>query len=355
MAPVTLPDLVADPELRLDLEEADALPEVVVLVEPTADVLEAYTLEEKIGVIAVIAGPPEARAAALAAGVLEAVDPAHPAEARARIVMAVARFRSRLRLEAARDVLDAQTAALERDLRLAAKLQKSLLPPHPEVPGVRIATAYLPREFVSGDTYDVRYVDADHLVLYTLDAVGHGVRAALLTMLLRDALRPLDGQRLRDPAEVVADLDRAVRGADLQEGVTAACCYAILEVKTGRLRVANAGHPLPVRLARAGGPAQPLGDTGLLLGVQANGYPTAEVALVPGDRVVLFTDGADVNYDGSFQAQLERHRDLELMDQVGGALGAAVRLDDEGRPEDDVTVLAVEWLGPAGPGAGGGA
>jgi phosphoserine phosphatase RsbU/P len=328
-------------ELRRELDEADALDEVVVLVEPTPAVLEAYTIEERLGVIAVIgAGGPTARAAALEAGALEVVDPAQPVEARARVATAVARFRSRLRLEAARDALDAQSTTLERDLRLAATLQKSLLPRRPELPGLEVATAFLPREFVSGDTWDLRRLDAEHVAFYTLDAVGHGVRAALLTMLLRAAVKPLDGARVRDPGEVLADLDRAISEADQVESCTAACCYGVLSLATWRVRLASAGHPLPVRLAA--GASGTVGEAGLLLGVEAGTWTAADVALAPGDRLVLYTDGADPRYDGSFARELERHRDLQLMDQVGGALGASVALDDEGRPEDDVTVLALE-------------
>src|SRR5687767_12344863 len=72
LSPVTTrPALEIPASLREELELADALPEVVVLIEPSPEVLEAYTVEEKLAVIAVMAGTPEARAAALEAGALE--------------------------------------------------------------------------------------------------------------------------------------------------------------------------------------------------------------------------------------------------------------------------------------------
>lgn len=340
----TRPALEIPASLRAELELADSLPEVVVLVEPSPEVLEAYTVEEKLAVIAVMAGPPETRAAALEAGALEVLDPREPIEARARLVTAVARFRSRLRLEEAREELGRQGASLERDLQLAARLQRSFLPRLPELErrGVKFASAYLPREFVSGDSYEARWIDADHLAIYTLDAVGHGVRAALLTVLLRSAFRPLDAAgKPRPPGEVLEELDRVLRDADLAESPTAAFCYGLLDVPAGRLSLANAGHPLPMRL-RATGDVEALGNSGLLLGVQTERYETIEVQLAPGDRVFLATDGLDPAYTASFMEQLVRHRDLDLMDQVGGALGTVIALDAEGRPDDDVTVLALE-------------
>lgn len=345
---MTVPALAIPPELRAALEEADALPEVVVLVDPSPEVLEAYTVEERLAVIAVISGPPEARAAALEAGAVEVLDPRQPVEALARLETAVARFRSRLRLEEARDALDRQTEALERDLRLAARLQRSFLPRLSELerPGLRFASAYLPREFVSGDSYDARWLDEERLAFYTLDSVGHGVRAALLTTLLRSAFRPLDVDgRVRAPGEVLEELDRVLRDAELDESPTAAFCYGLLDLPRRRLRIANAGHPLPLRLGPTG-EIEPLGGSGLLLGVEPERYETWEVELAPGDRVIFHTDGAEPSYEHRFADQLVKHRDLELMDLLGGALGAAITLDDEGRPEDDVTVLALELVDP---------
>jgi phosphoserine phosphatase RsbU/P len=346
------------PALRGALDEFDTLPEIVVLVDPEPEVLEAYALEERLSVIAVVSGEGEEgslrRAEALDAGALEVIDPTmSDAEALARVNTAVARFRSRLRVEAARDELDRHSESLERDLLMAARLQRSFLPDlREDVPGFRFAAAYLPQEFVSGDTYDLRVVEVDeqgkptHVALYTLDAVGHGVRAALLMVLLRAVFRPVDTDgRLRPPHDVVGELERCMRETRLDESPTAAFCYGVLDVERGRLAVANAGHPLPVIL-RAGGGVERVGTSGLLLGVVPEEYETTTVELRPGDRVFFFTDGADVEYDDGFIRQLEQHAglDLSLEEHVGGALGATIELDAEGRPPDDVTVLALEVI-----------
>ena len=350
-APAGAGALAIPPALREELDEAAGHPEIVVLEAPSPEVLEAYALEERLGVIAVLEGTEAERAAALDAGALEVVDPRAPLEARARIRTAVARFRSRLRLEASRDEIDRQAELVERDLRLAARLQRSFLPRGwPPAPGVAFAAAWLPREYVSGDSYDVRQVAPGLLGLYTLDAMGHGVRAALLTVLLREAFQPLgpDG-RPRPPGEVLGLLDERLREADLDESPTAACCYALLDLAARTLTIANAGHPLPLRV-RADGAVEALGESGMLLGVLPERYESTVVALAPGDRVFLFTDGADDAYGARLGEALARHRDLELMDMIGGALGATVALDDEGRPDDDTTVLAFEVAAPP-PGA----
>jgi len=345
-AEIPLPDA-----LREDLYEADALPEVAVLFDPAPEVLEAYALEPSVGVIAVVRGGAVGRRAALELGALEAIsEDLEEEEARLRLRIAIERWISRLELEQDREHLAAQTSTLERNLRLAARLQRSFLPVSlPTLDAVQFSTAFLPQEFVSGDSYEIRRLDRRYVAIYTLDAVGHGVRAALLTVLLRAHFEPLgrDGAP-RDPAEVLADLNQALLDAHLEDSPTAAFCYGLLDTERGSMRLANAGHPPPLALL-PDGRREYLGGSGLLLGVDAIPYSSDEVQLDPGTRVFFFTDGADVGYDEGFAAQLELHRDLELEDQVGGALGAVITLDDEGRPEDDITVVALSYVGATAP------
>lgn len=334
-------ELAAGVAKELDL--ADGLDEIAVVYDPVADVLEAYAFEGRVGVIAVVTGSPTERVAALHAGALDVIHPdLTEAEAVARIQTAVARFRSRLHLEVTRDALSEKADDTERNLRLAARLQRSFLPRSlPEIPGITFSTAYLPQEFVSGDTYEVRRLGPTQVGVYTLDAVGHGVRAALLTTLLRSVFRPLDGETIRPPHEVLGELNRHLLDADLEESPTAAFCYGVLDTERLVLTLANAGHPQPVRI-RTDGALDRLGVSGLLLGVDPTHYESVDVQLAAGERVCLYTDGADPNYDDAFAKQLSLHRELDLEDQIGGALGAIIRLDAEGRPEDDVTAVAFQ-------------
>ncbi|MEZ6186866.1 MAG: PP2C family protein-serine/threonine phosphatase [Planctomycetota bacterium] len=331
------------PDLAEALRRAALVDEIAVLHDPSPEVLEAYGLDDQLGVIAWISGGPAARAAALGAGALEVVHPdMDPEEARLRVETAVARFRSRIELERAREAQLESEAERTQDLRLAARLQRSLLPQELPQQGVRCAAFYYPRELVSGDAYGVFEV-GQHLVFYTLDAVGHGVRGALISLILRSALEPLDPDGApRPPHEVLADLDRLLCGTRVAETPTAAICYAVLDRARGALEVACAGHPPPVRL-RATGARVEIDAAGLLLGIQPWDYASESVDLEPGDRVFLFTDGVGADSGQAFVAQLERHRDLPLDEQVGGALGNVIEFDAEGRPEDDVTVFALEY------------
>jgi phosphoserine phosphatase RsbU/P len=326
-----------------ELEAADRLPEIAVVYDPVPEVLEAYAFEGRVGVIAVVSGGASDRVAALEAGALEVIHPDMAEfEACARLGAATARFRSRLLLEQTSETLARRADTTERNLQLAARLQRSFLPRTlPEIHGVSFSAAYLPQDFVSGDTYEVRVLAPGKIAVYTLDAVGHGVRAALLTTLLRSVFRPMDGATIRPPGDVLADLNQHLLDAQLEESPTAAFCYGILDCNALTLELANAGHPDPVRLSGAGG-SEPIGTSGLLLGVDPTVYESSTITLAKGERVFFFTDGADPNYDHRFADQLSLHKGLSLEDQVGGALGAVIQLDAEGRPEDDVTAVAFQ-------------
>lgn len=330
-------------ELADALARAASVREIVVLRDPSADVLEAYGLDDQLGVLAWVSGGAAARAAALEAGALEVVYPEmDEVEARVRVETAVARFRSRLHLERAREAQLLAGAELEQDLRLAARLQRALLPDEFPQDRVQFAPFYYPREFVSGDAYGVQEF-GDSLVCYTIDSVGHGVRAALISILLRSALRPLDEHgELRPPGEILRELDELLCSTRVDETPTAAICYGVLDRSTGTLEVAAAGHPPPVRL-RPTGERVEIDASGLLLGIQPWDYASVSVELEPGDRVFFFTDGVGVDSGTEFIEELVRHRDLSLEEQVGGALGGVIELDEDGRPADDVTVLAFEF------------
>lgn len=337
------------PSLLKIVAEATTIPEVVVLHDPSPEELEAISLEARLAVIAIVPGRPEARALALRAGALEAIDPDLPeVEIRARVETAIARFRARKSQEDTSQVLDKQATQLRRDLLLASRLQRSFLPQKlPVVEGYSFAAAYYPRDLVSGDTYDVRFVDASHLAIYTSDAMGHGIRGALISTALRSRFRPLrpDGDKtaIRPPHEVLAELDQSLRDADLAESPTAAMCYGVLDLAARRIALANGGHPLPVRI-RADGTVDLIGKSCLLLGIIPEEYVTVEVDLAPGDRVFFHTDGADAAYEGRFKEELAARRNLGLEDQVHGALAAVLVLDAEGQREDDVAVVAFEVL-----------
>ncbi|RKY23550.1 MAG: hypothetical protein DRP62_05685 [Planctomycetota bacterium] len=191
-------------------------------------------------------------------------------------------------------------------LRMAGLLQRDFLPSQlPDTSRLHWAAIFLPAEWVSGDIYDVVRLDERHIGFYVADVVGHGMPAALLTMFLKQALvmrqTTGDSYRIFSPAEVMKNLNLAMTGQKLSGYQFATCCYCLLNIDTLRLTYARAGHPYPI-LVRSQQPQQ-LEIQGSLLGIfeQAE-FPQQTVQLQSGDKLLLYSDGAE-RFIGGFSDQ----------------------------------------------------
>jgi sigma-B regulation protein RsbU (phosphoserine phosphatase) len=193
---------------------------------------------------------------------------------------------------------DAFVDGLKEQLRLAGLVQRDFLPSQlPNTEEVRWAATFLPAEWVSGDIYDIARIDEQHIGFYVADAVGHSMPAALLTMFIKQALQMRqtveNSYRIFAPAEVVKNLNQKMTGQKLSGYQFVTCCYCMLNLKTRQLSFARAGHPYPI-LLRKDQPPQQLETRGALLGVFENAeFVQQSVQLERGDRLLLYSDGAE--------------------------------------------------------------
>jgi sigma-B regulation protein RsbU (phosphoserine phosphatase) len=193
---------------------------------------------------------------------------------------------------------DAFVDGLKEQLRLAGLVQRDFLPSQlPNSEEVRWAATFLPAEWVSGDIYDIARIDEQHVGFYVADAVGHSMPAALLTMFIKQALQMRqtveNSYRIFAPAEVVKNLNQKMTGQKLSGYQFVTCCYCMLNLKTRQLSFARAGHPYPI-LLRKDQPPQQLETRGSLLGVFENAeFVQQSVQLERGDRLLLYSDGAE--------------------------------------------------------------
>ena len=187
---------------------------------------------------------------------------------------------------------------LDEQIRLAAKLQQDFLPGRlPEVGPVRFGAMYRPYRWVSGDIYDVARLDELHVGLYIVDAVGHGLPAALLTMFVKKALQTkrIIGQtyEIVPPHLALEELNADICEQDLPSCQFCSAVYAVVNTRTLELTYCRAGHPAPV-VFHADGTWDCLDGPGVLLGMRPDQDFSSQVyQLAPGDRVVLYTDGAE--------------------------------------------------------------
>jgi serine phosphatase RsbU (regulator of sigma subunit) len=209
---------------------------------------------------------------------------------------------------------------IEQELRVARLIQQTLLPKHvPDVAGYQLAAYYQPAREVGGDFYDFLELDEDHLGLVVGDVTDKGVPAAIVMATTRTMLRA-SAQRLDSPGEVLKRVnDVIVR--DIPPNMFITCLYAILDLKSGLLRYANAGHDLPYRRrstshgAGAGGGAEELRATGMPLGLLPGmSYEEKEIILQRGDTVLFYSDGLVEAHDP--------HREMFGFPRLQGLVGA---------------------------------
>jgi serine phosphatase RsbU (regulator of sigma subunit)/predicted ester cyclase len=179
---------------------------------------------------------------------------------------------------------------VEQELRVAQSIQHALLPKDlPELEGWEIAHHYRPAREVGGDFYDFLHLDEGRVGLVSGDVSGKGIPAAVLMANTQSVLRAITqrggiapGQALMDSNDVLYEY--------IPPNMFITCFYAILELQSGLLRYANAGHDLPYLWH--GGAAEELRARGMPLGLMPRmSYEENERTLAPGDGVLFYSDG----------------------------------------------------------------
>jgi len=281
------------------------------------------------------------------------VKPIYPEELSARVksLLRIKRLHDELRT---RNVeLQAAYQTIQADLRMAQRLQRSMLPRQlPECPGIRFAARYLASGAVGGDLYDVFRLDERHVGFYIADAVGHGVRAALLTVFLKKGINVKEvgpkSYRLLSPSEVLEGLNQDMLRAELAEYPFITMVYGIINIETFQLDYTCGGHPYPI-LLRADGSQERLEVGGGLVGVFEHEYEEGRCTLAPGDRLVCYTDGIEDALGIAvpaciehFQAILGKYRHLKLSDMLASCEEDLLGRTATAELQDDFTLLALE-------------
>lgn len=192
--------------------------------------------------------------------------------------------------------LEAEDARLQRQLELAADVQRRMLPRSvPASPGLDAAARYLPSAELGGDFYDFIELGG-HLGIAVGDVVGKGIAAALLMSAVRASLRAF-AQDVYDLDEVLSRVNQAVC-RDTRDDEFATIWYGVIDPRTLRLTYCSAGHdpPLIVRATPGTDPSHTrideLGVGGMAVGIDpAQRYERGMYDLRPGDVLLAFTDG----------------------------------------------------------------
>ena len=186
----------------------------------------------------------------------------------------------------------------DREMEEALRIQRGLLPAEiPQTPGYEIAAAWQPARIVGGDYYDVLRIDANTLAFCVADVAGKGVPAALLMSNLQAAVRGL-AARPQEPGAICEEINR-IMCRNIAEDRFITFFYGVLDVRNGRLRYCNGGHPAPV-LLHPDGSDERLAEGGAIVGIfPEEKYEGCQIQMRAGDRLICFTDGVAEAHDAN--------------------------------------------------------
>jgi sigma-B regulation protein RsbU (phosphoserine phosphatase) len=250
------------------------------------------------------------------------------------------------------------TAAKERiqsELNVATDIQASLLPrifpAFPDRPEFDIFASMDPAKEVGGDFYDFFFIDDNNLCFLIADVAGKGVPAALYMMVAKTLLKS-EGQRLGEPAQILAYVNN-VLAADNDSCMFATVFCAILDISSGEVRFANAGHNPPLMIDPSGIRYLTL-KPGFVLGpMEDTVYETERLTMQAGDTLFLYTDGVTeaTNFEDELYGEPQLLKALqsgpteELTDMLHNIRAEVTRHANGAPQSDDVTMVAIKYRG----------
>ena len=250
------------------------------------------------------------------------------------------------------------TAEKERigtELRLAKQIQEGMLPsvfpPYPDRLEFDLYASMNPAKEVGGDFYDFFLTDENHLALVMADVSGKSVPGALFMMVSKAILKN-NAMMSRSPAEILTLTNDTICTNNKME-MFVTVWLGILEISTGKIVAANAGHEYPV-LCRKGGNFEIYKDMhGFVIGgYEGVQYREYELDLQPGDKLFLYTDGVPEATDGN-QELFGTKRMLEALNRHNGSPaevlhGVQASVNEfvaSAEQFDDLTMLCLEYKG----------
>jgi phosphoserine phosphatase RsbU/P len=269
-----------------------------------------------------------------------------------------------LELAQSREELRAKNEQMEEDLRMARDIQEAMIPSvypsfprnvPPEQSALRFHHLYIPTGQVGGDFFNILPLSDTKVGLFICDVMGHGVRSALVTAILRALVEELT-RLASDPGQLLTQINRDLRSILNQTGspLYTTAFYMVADIETRQIHYANAGHPKPIIVRRKLGEAEFLRNSGNksqpALGLFPNAnYPSSTGTLDEGDMVLLFTDGAyDIECEGEILSpewlkdQIKNNSALPVKQAFDKILNCLRKMNNDKEFPDDVCLVAME-------------
>jgi len=250
-------------------------------------------------------------------------------------------------------VVEKERERLHSELEFARDVQNRLFPKAAlSLPALHLSGVCYPAQHVSGDYYDFLPLEDSSLAMAIGDVAGKGVSSALLMATIQSAMRShLARAGLKSPAQIVSLLNRQIYASTAPEKY-ATFFFGIYDDATGKLTYTNAGHLQPILLRD--GATQKLEVTGTVVGAfPSSCYEEKQIALLPGDLLVAYTDGItepEDAYGEMFGEELLidvliKHQNADSGELVARAMEAVLEWTGSPALQDDMTMLITRRMG----------
>jgi phosphoserine phosphatase RsbU/P len=240
---------------------------------------------------------------------------------------------------------------LEREFQLAREIQQTFLPDHlPQPEGWQVDARWRPAREVGGDFYDLFWITPHQMAIVIADVSDKGISAALYMTLTRTLFRTV-AQQKHEPAQIFAQVNELLL-RDTPHGMFVTAVMGVIDLHTGRMVYANAGHNLPILWRKANSGLDKLEKGSMPLGIIENvNFINHETQLHHGDTMLLYTDGITDTYVNQELFGEERLEAAILSDNIHEARSILGTIDQalmdfqgSGQPADDVTAVTLHRI-----------
>lgn len=246
--------------------------------------------------------------------------------------------------------LKAYNDRFERELQQAKRIQMSLLPGGvPDIQKAAVAYKYVPMSKIGGDFLDIVYnAQSEEIGLFVCDVSGHGIPAALMASMVKISLSSWEST-MRSPADSLTHVKSMLANKMGENFITACMCH--VDLKSGTLTAANAGHP-PLLLARRRGDVERIKPGGkLITDFVTLDCENATARLEEGDKLILYTDCVIEARSHVHLLGIDRFIDLVRLIKESSpqemceiVYNSVLDYSPDGKLDDDFTILVMEYL-----------
>lgn len=257
-------------------------------------------------------------------------------------------------LSSAYENLNKVYGQIQADLTLAKRIQKRIMPENLDsFEGLDLIVHYYPMADIGGDIYDIFQTSPGCIRFFLADAIGHGIQAALITMIIKSEYEKV--KTIENAKELLEWLNKSFTDLYISLNAFFSCVIVDIDTRNNKLRYASAGHPNQIIIAN--NTVEILKHTGKLIGIKRDTvYDFVERDIHPLDKVFLYTDGLFEQFndrdEGLTELDIlgiaEKHKASPVStidDIIIQSLREYIGVKEELLLRDDITLISIEVNG----------